>query len=63
MLPKKKKKREEIAVAHWCFKVCSPYSKTIVEALLQRSHTLTLPHIPRHKAKTNPLPLFALHNL
>jgi hypothetical protein len=24
MLPKKKKKREESAPAHWCFKVCSP---------------------------------------
>jgi hypothetical protein len=24
MLPKKNKKREESAAAHWCFKVCSP---------------------------------------
>jgi hypothetical protein len=26
MLPKKNKKREESAAAHWCFKVCSPCS-------------------------------------
>jgi hypothetical protein len=26
MLPMKKKKREESAAAHWCFKVYSPYS-------------------------------------
>jgi hypothetical protein len=26
MLPNKKKKREESAAAHWCFKVYSPYN-------------------------------------
>jgi hypothetical protein len=30
MLPKKKKKIEESAAAHWCFKVCSPY-RTVSE--------------------------------
>jgi hypothetical protein len=24
---KEKEKKEENAAAHWCFKVCSPYSK------------------------------------
>jgi hypothetical protein len=40
MLPKKKKKREEKAAAHWCFKVCSPYSIILEKHLGWRAESL-----------------------
>jgi hypothetical protein len=33
--PRKRKKREEIAAAHWCFKACNPISNLTIGTALK----------------------------